>query len=379
MIENLKELINPLGVTEFEKKNYKKRPLLIKGDKTKFDSLFQYSDLNKILNNSTIPHPKLRIYKEGKLTIFRDFGSILNAFYEGSTIIIDQIHLYDQRLRKLVSNTSKELGEQTLLNLYLSPPGISAFHPHYDSHDVYIIQLEGKKSWKIYGKNGMGVKKPIIDCILSKGDLLYIPKGFWHSAIATDETSLHITLGAPVRTGIDFLMWLTNDLYNRELWSSGFPIKIQDISEPTGLVTSQIKDHINQLAIDLSSLIELNVLSEKYSEYINCTLEKNQHFNFPIPSKSDILNNDNCMLNLDTNIKIQLKSNDHTISIIFWDKILTFDENYLELINYILKLKHFSVSILSIYFKNKFSYSEITTIIGELVKEGLLISYITYP
>ena len=33
---------------------------------------------------------------------------------------------------------------------YLTPPGTQGFAPHYDDIEAFVIQLEGKKHWKLY-------------------------------------------------------------------------------------------------------------------------------------------------------------------------------------------------------------------------------------
>ena len=33
---------------------------------------------------------------------------------------------------------------------YLTPAGSQGFAPHYDDIDAFVLQLEGKKHWKVY-------------------------------------------------------------------------------------------------------------------------------------------------------------------------------------------------------------------------------------
>lgn len=33
---------------------------------------------------------------------------------------------------------------------YLTPPGTQGFAPHYDDIEAFVIQLEGKKHWRVY-------------------------------------------------------------------------------------------------------------------------------------------------------------------------------------------------------------------------------------
>ena len=33
---------------------------------------------------------------------------------------------------------------------YLTPAGSQGFSPHYDDIEAFVMQLEGKKKWKLY-------------------------------------------------------------------------------------------------------------------------------------------------------------------------------------------------------------------------------------
>lgn len=95
-----------------------------------------------------------------------------------------------------------------LCNLYYTPPLEQAFKPHYDGHDVFVLQISGSKRWDIYDRareapvagRGQEIALPPgsePDCthLLREGDSLYLPHGFVHQAITGDEASLHLTIG----------------------------------------------------------------------------------------------------------------------------------------------------------------------------------------
>lgn len=107
----------------------------------------------------------------------------------------------------------KNLGIYPRLNMYVTPKKNKGFEPHFDSHDVYVLQVSGSKHWKVYSvPDGVSfpvtdwgaaklkkVKhgKPTIDVILEEGDALYIPRGYVHEADCynCDQASTHITVG----------------------------------------------------------------------------------------------------------------------------------------------------------------------------------------
>ncbi|NMH64230.1 cupin domain-containing protein [Shewanella salipaludis] len=81
-----------------------------------------------------------------------------------------------------------------LMASFATPKG--GVGPHFDNYDVFIIQGEGQRRWKVGNKlaDTRNVKtrggnpdspliddfEPIIDIVLEKGDVLYIPPGFPH-------------------------------------------------------------------------------------------------------------------------------------------------------------------------------------------------------
>lgn len=103
-------------------------------------------------------------------------------------------------------------------NLYASFKGVQAFASHCDTHEVFAVQCEGEKRWRLYTNRAENptetlegpeaqaqidaAKGPVtMDIVLRPGDVLYIPRGWFHDAIATAEASLHLTIGILPMTG----------------------------------------------------------------------------------------------------------------------------------------------------------------------------------
>ena len=103
-------------------------------------------------------------------------------------------------------------------NLYLTPPAAQGFPAHYDTHEVFVLQIDGDKHWRLYGaaqelplpnkeatipKEQLG--SPTHEAFLQPGDLLYIPRGYVHEAFTSDRPSLHLTVGLNVFRWLDLL------------------------------------------------------------------------------------------------------------------------------------------------------------------------------
>jgi ribosomal protein L16 Arg81 hydroxylase len=104
--------------------------------------------------------------------------------------------------------------------------------------------------------------------------VLYIPRGHWHVALATEKPSLHLTVGINSHTGIDFLGWLKDELSEFPLWRQEFlQSSIQENS--TGL------SHFQALKNDLITFLEDPNVFRKYLISKVASDKNLSPFNFP--------------------------------------------------------------------------------------------------
>ncbi len=103
-------------------------------------------------------------------------------------------------------------------------------------HDVFILQVSGRKKWTVYTPTTESPLShtPETDALkpggepswqgtLEQGDLLYMPRGWWHAAVACDEPTLHLTVGIEVRTGLHILSWLNKQLEHNDSLRTDIP------------------------------------------------------------------------------------------------------------------------------------------------------------
>ncbi|MCP2310646.1 cupin domain-containing protein [Kitasatospora paracochleata] len=136
----------------------------------------------------------------------------LEALYEryrsGSTVVLNSLERRWEPLRLLTSAMSAEVNARFQVNVYLTPPGQArGFNPHYDTHDVIILQAHGTKRWRLYGapyalplesqkyEHSRDVPEVEQEIDLRPGSLLYLPRGTIHAPTSTDTASLHLTIG----------------------------------------------------------------------------------------------------------------------------------------------------------------------------------------
>jgi lysine-specific demethylase/histidyl-hydroxylase NO66 len=216
-----KKIISPVSNKDFFGKFWEKEAMLIKRSNFNFyKSWFSCSELDKILRcqnldfttnidvTTYVNDEKKSHSPEGKAyaPIVWDF------FQQGCSIRLLNPSTYSRNIWRYLSLLQELFGTCVGSNVYLTPAGTQGFAPHYDDIEAFVLQLEGRKRWRVYkplqdefalprfssgnySQDDLKDHKPIIDVILEPGDLLYFPRGFIHQANALDDIhSLHITV-----------------------------------------------------------------------------------------------------------------------------------------------------------------------------------------
>lgn len=225
-------LIDPIAPATFFRDYYEQKPLLIerKGP-SKFDSLLSVDVIDRYLATTSPCYPEVFLV-DATREIEPDEYSYQNSepagqldlprFYQlhgaGATISVAHLHERVPQLAALCRAVEHTFSSHFQTNIYLSPPNAQGFKTHFDSHDVFVLQVSGSKIWTIYdtlielplhgqrfepGKHVPGA--PTRELTLHEGDLFYCPRGLFHSARSTDEVSLHITLGLIGKTWADVM------------------------------------------------------------------------------------------------------------------------------------------------------------------------------
>lgn len=219
MTRTLDWLLDPLTTDDFIEDLWDQRPQLIEHrDRHYFDDLFRAADFDHVLEYSQPKPPSLAVVKTGETQpsveyVQKDGRLDLNQlryFYsEGYTLIINGLEKFWGPVAELLQEMMRRLSFRVEANAYLTPRNSKGLRAHYDTHNVFVAQLAGRKTWSLYHeeehfprtdwippspfpRDRLG-EPTTID--VTAGDVLFVPRGWIHEAETGDESSLHLTLG----------------------------------------------------------------------------------------------------------------------------------------------------------------------------------------
>eukprot|EP00435_Cladocopium_sp_Y103_P055224 s171_g18.t1 len=215
-------LLWPMTPEDFFREYWEKKPLHLKRSAPKYyEGLFAKSDLDQELRQGKVRYQeRLNLVRfEGK-KIDLNKGSGIASFQEvqeawkyGATLQVLHPQQFHSAVRATMAALERSFGALFGANAYVTPAGQQGLAPHYDDVEVFMLQLEGSKHWKLHRPpdDDASCEYPLprtasrdfqqeelcellMECVLQPGDLLYFPRGTVHSGIAEGGFSNHLTV-----------------------------------------------------------------------------------------------------------------------------------------------------------------------------------------
>ncbi|MFF5173499.1 cupin domain-containing protein [Micromonospora sp. NPDC000089] len=196
---------------------------------TGFTDLLSPDDADELLSRRGLRTPFLRVARDGQLVpaarwtggggAGAEIGDqvlderVLEQYAAGATLVLQGLHRIWPALVDFTRDLGTALAQPLQVNAYLTPPASQGFATHYDTHDVFVLQVDGRKHWRIHppvlpdplerqpwgGRadevSATAEGTAALDVVLEPGDALYLPRGWLHSAQAQESSSLHLTVG----------------------------------------------------------------------------------------------------------------------------------------------------------------------------------------
>jgi hypothetical protein len=159
-----------------------------------------------------------------------DLAGVRSDFVAGFTIVVDGVERNVRAIASLAHSIEAELNFPVQVNAYITPPGSRGLVPHYDDHDVLILQIHGSKMWHLYEGVHIpphrmqrrdkavppGDLSPPTDLRLEAGEVLYLPRGLVHAADTDADTSVHLTVGVHAPTALALAIGVLHALSFRD-------------------------------------------------------------------------------------------------------------------------------------------------------------------
>ncbi len=258
-IETFADLIAPFGEDTFFAEYHDRKPLHIPAPKPdKLDDVMTWDTLSAILNMTAIWSPQsLKLYLDTKpvpvdqycrpaidrnhqQTMQPDAEKVKSWLRRGASIVANDIDTLTPGLISAANALEKRTGGKVQSNLYCSWDQHQAFPTHFDTHEVFALHVAGEKVWRIYeGRLDNPIaseafqsldddfhnehRGEIVDEItLRPGDVLYIPRGQYHDALASSDGCIHLSFGVTHVIGHDvmtlmFERAMTEPLFRRHI------------------------------------------------------------------------------------------------------------------------------------------------------------------
>ena len=224
--------VEPFELERFLAEYWERQPLVVpRGEEGRFDDLLSTRDVERLVTETGLRLPAFRLVKAGEtvagyttdlswrpsaFTGVADVHRVLDEFERGATIVLQGLHHLWLPLARYCRHLEAHLGHPVQANAYYTPAGSQGLPVHHDTHEVISLQVSGSKRWLVYEpvlelplknqryRSALGEPgEPVLDVTLRAGDTLYLPRGWLHQALTSDDDSLHITVGINVRRWVD--------------------------------------------------------------------------------------------------------------------------------------------------------------------------------
>ena len=258
---SLDTLLGGLSSQEFFDNYYEKAVLYVPGAISRYNEVLTAAEISDYLDRDDTFYPAIRLVKKGKELPQNDYTlsnvpighqkknglihpeKMMRLFNNGATIVIQGGQRYFTGVKALAKNLSDIFASPIQANLYITPDKSIGFNPHWDTHDVFVLQIEGSKTWHLYDFEvklptksqpfkGQPLKAEKTQTLqLKAGDFLYVPRGYVHDAIADDGVSAHITIGVLAFTWERFFKEALTQLQDHEAFRKRVPLKAENFHD----------------------------------------------------------------------------------------------------------------------------------------------------
>ena len=298
----LTDLLAPIAPAQFFAEYYDRQPLHITGGAAKFAQVLSWRQINRLLDMSHVwtdhslklvldgtPIPAAQYCarattRENAQGLQPETAKVQEWVKRGASVVMNDVDSLTPGLAA-VSDALESAGlGKAQANVYISWQSHKAFPAHYDTHEVWAVQVEGEKYWNVWeGRADYPIGHAVFrgqtqdqherakgrlraKVLLKPGDLLYLPRGWYHDALAEAPSSVHVAYGVHAPLGMDVMTILAE----RVLYDAEFrkPLPRQD---GTAAAKFALTQRAGQLGARIAELAKdpkvLEVLEKFVADY----------------------------------------------------------------------------------------------------------------
>jgi 50S ribosomal protein L16 3-hydroxylase len=193
-------LLGNLTPSQFMRRYWQKKPLLIRQAVAGIAPPVARDQLFEMANDEDVESRLLTHWRDAWQLKHGPFArhELPSTNRREWTLLVQGLNLHDDRARALLDRFRfiPDARLDDLMISYATDGG--GVGPHFDSYDVFLLQVQGKRRWRIGAQKDLSLKpglplkvlqhfEPTEDWLLEPGDMLYLPPHIAHDGVAVGE------------------------------------------------------------------------------------------------------------------------------------------------------------------------------------------------
>ncbi len=290
---DLARLLGSVSPKQFLADHWDRAPLLVRardaGGPDRFADVLSFDEYDRLIAESGLRGDTFRVVREGQGVQPSTWGvpvlpwgpgavenfarpeRMFDLLRDGWTVVLENADRTCGSVARVSRMLRQTFAADCFVHTFLTPRGTTAFAPHYDVQNAFILQCGGAKRWQVFGPhihkplrhegcNYQGVEpgELLLDVRLEPGDLLYVPRGYVHAVSGVpDVPSLHVTFGVVPTTWQDLLQAVDRHLRQNASGPGVQAIRL-DTRQPV-VLTETREDWLDQQVED--TLLDLPIVA----------------------------------------------------------------------------------------------------------------------
>ena len=190
-------LLGGLSPSQFMRRHWQKKPLLIRQALPGFNPLLSRSELFKLAARDDVESRLIVENKTGWRMKQGPFAprSLPALSQPAWTLLVQGVDQHDQKAHELLQRfrfIPDARMDDLMISFATTDGGVGA---HFDSYDVFLLQASGRRRWKISQQKDLTLQAdvplkilqnfvPEEEFVLEAGDMLYLPPRYAHEGVA---------------------------------------------------------------------------------------------------------------------------------------------------------------------------------------------------